>query len=93
MRKAEQFFKTQLITDSNSVVNQYAKNYNRFELLNFAEAYFEWRVKNCNTPDVSKSEGIEREALLLAFATWLHERDFTDDSTSIEDWVKTFLSQ
>ena len=32
------------------------------------------------------------KVLLMAFATWLHERDFTDDAISIEDWVNGFLS-
>jgi hypothetical protein len=49
----------------------------------------EWAKSIATQYASSSSSGRE---LLIAFTTWLHERDFTDDSTSIEDWVNTFLS-
>lgn len=43
---AEEFFKTQLITDANSVIDINAHKYSRSDLLRFAEAYHEARMKD-----------------------------------------------
>lgn len=66
---AKEFFESQLITDANSVIKKYAKYYNRFDMIRFAEAYHRNEVKKSNIPDVS-----QRSELLLDFLIHLNNK-------------------
>ena len=52
---AKEFFESQLITDSKSVIDKYAHIFNRSQLIRFAEAYHDSEVKKLNIPAVIKS--------------------------------------
>ena len=52
---AKEFFESQLITDSSSVIDKYAHIFNRSQLIRFAEAYHDSEVKKLNMPAVIKS--------------------------------------
>ena len=52
---AKEFFESQLITDSSSVIDKYAHTFNRSQLIRFAEAYHDSEVKKLNMPAVIKS--------------------------------------
>ena len=52
---AKEFFESQLITDSKSVIDKYAHIFNRSQLIRFAEAYHDSEVKKLNMPAVIKS--------------------------------------
>jgi len=43
---AEEFFKSQLITDANSVIDKYAHKYSRGNMIKFAEAYLDNFITN-----------------------------------------------
>ena len=53
---AKEFFESQLITDSSSVIDKYAHIFNRSQLIRFAEAYHDSEVKKLNIPAVSNNE-------------------------------------
>lgn len=45
----------------------------RYAMMRYAEIYHDREVKKLNEPAVSKCDGVEREALLLAYAKWRDE--------------------
>lgn len=53
------------------------------EAMAFAEAYHKQQVKLLVAPDVSKSEGIEREALLKLKQFVANQKDLPDDINQI----------
>ncbi len=52
---ANEFFENQLITDANSVIDKTAHKFSRSDLIKFATAYHESKVKNLDIPFVSVS--------------------------------------
>jgi len=79
--------------DENQVVDLNNAMIEIYYLAEGALANESTELSNCNKPQVSKCEGIEREALLLAFAEFLDYETFADLLAQPEYYVKRFLSQ
>lgn len=61
----------------------------------WTDEYLKSTVNGAETirePALHKHGVSQQRELLVAAFSWLHERDFTDDSTSIIEWVDAFLS-
>ena len=53
---AKDFFEQQLITDADSVIDKNAHKFSRTDLIKFATAYHESKVKNLDIPNVINQE-------------------------------------
>ena len=58
---AKEFFESQLVSDANSVIKKYAKYYNRFDLIRFAEAYHRNELQKLGYEIVKVNKSIKRE--------------------------------
>ena len=55
---AKEFFESQSVTDANSVIKKYAKYYNRFDMMRFAEAYHRNEVEKSKPITVNQETDI-----------------------------------
>ena len=82
---AKEFFESQLITDSSSVIDKYAHTFNRSQLIRFAEAYHDSKVKKLNMPVVTnRTYSVDEVKILLEKQKQACANEFIHGEMSME---------